>query len=42
MIELKQLNLKFAESDLDKIKVGKKKGETWEEYIFRIAVKGEK
>lgn len=38
MIELKQLNLKFAESDLDKVKADKRKGESWEEYVFRKCV----
>lgn len=38
MISIKTLNLKYSEADLEKVAMGKKRGETWEEYIFRMCV----
>lgn len=39
MIEVKTLTLKFSESDLERIRADKKRGETWEQFIFRKTVK---
>ena len=36
---IKTLYLKFTDQDYESVKNGKREGETWEEYILRIANK---